>query len=82
MSTTSAFTVQCSRIPRKKVYFPNSPYNTQLDVGTCMGHCQKGRGCFPHERSYRIFYTLNPKSVYNVYPRRVLDGDISLVNCQ
>ncbi|PIK45925.1 pinhead-like protein [Apostichopus japonicus] len=41
----------CAKVSLYKTFFPNSPFEVQIDVGTCRGDCVKENcdGCFPTE---------------------------------
>ncbi|KAJ8022781.1 hypothetical protein HOLleu_37771 [Holothuria leucospilota] len=40
---------KCRRVPLMKTFFPSSPFEVAVDIGTCAGDCQKDDcdGCFP-----------------------------------
>lgn len=36
----------CAKVSLYKTFFPNSPFEVQIDVGTCRGDCVKGKDKF------------------------------------
>ncbi|XP_067009735.2 uncharacterized protein [Anabrus simplex] len=55
----------CSREPYHMVVFPDTPYETRLDVGACVGHCHDG-GCKPVQSRSVSVAGPNGAQCYNV----------------
>jgi len=45
---------ECRRLPLYTTYFPNTIFETTVDVGQCSGDCADGGVCVPYKRKFQL----------------------------